>query len=105
VDTGAEPASPLLQQPLMPDRWLPTDPRQRELHRLLLLVGGEPAAFFLDACRLMDGNYRLKATTHVVGHLLRELDNMLRAVLRPMVPEDRWPARGTEDANTKGLSR
>jgi hypothetical protein len=34
----------------MTDRWLPTDTRQLEIHRLLLLVGGEPAAFFLDAC-------------------------------------------------------
>jgi hypothetical protein len=38
----------------MPVRWLQTDPRQREIHRLLQqLVGGEPAAFFLDACRPM----------------------------------------------------
>jgi hypothetical protein len=28
----------------MAQHWLPTDPRQREIHRLLLLVGGEPAA-------------------------------------------------------------
>lgn len=75
----------------MPERWLPTDPRQREIHRLLLLVGGEPAAFFLDAARLMDGDYRLQATTHVVGHLLRELNLVLRDVLRPMVPADQWP--------------
>src|SRR5436190_14413881 len=80
----------------MPDRWLPTDPRQREIHRLLQqLVGGEPAAFFLDACRLMDGDYRLEATTHVVGHLLRELDLVLRAVLRPIVSADLWPPRDT----------
>jgi hypothetical protein len=88
----------------MPDRWLPTDPRQREIHRLLQqLVGGEPAAFFLDACRLMDGDYRLEATTHVVGHLLRELDLVLRAVLRPIVPMDRWPPRDTPDANREQI--
>src|SRR6266542_7089307 len=88
----------------MPDRWLPTDTRQQEIHRLLQqLVGGEPAAFFLDACRLMDGDYRLEATTHVVGHLLRELDLVLRAVLRPIVPVDRWPPRDTRDANRKQI--
>jgi hypothetical protein len=88
----------------MPVRWLQTDPRQREIHRLLQqLVGGEPAAFFLDACRLMDGDYRLEATTHVVGHLLRELDLVLRAVLRPIVPVDRWPSRDTPDANRKQI--
>jgi hypothetical protein len=89
----------------MPDRWLPTDRRQREIHSLLQkLVGGEPAAFFLDACRLMDGDYRLEATTHVVGHLLRELDLVLRAVLRPIVPVDHWPPRDTPDSNRKQIN-
>jgi hypothetical protein len=85
----------------MPGRWLPTDPRQREIHRLLLLVGGEPAAFFIDACRLMDGDYRLEATTHVVAHLLRELDGALREVLRPMVRDESWPETGIEDRQRK----
>jgi hypothetical protein len=69
--------------------WLPTDPRQAETYRLLQLVGGEPAAYFRDACRLMAGDVRLEATTHVVAHLLRELDGALSGVLRPMVPPDR----------------
>jgi hypothetical protein len=68
----------------MTERWVPTDPRQREIHRLLLLVGGEPAAFFIDAAKLMDGDYRLEATTPVVAHLLRELNLSLREVLRPI---------------------
>jgi hypothetical protein len=87
----------------MPERWLPTDPRQREIHRLLLLVGGEPAAFFIDAARLMDGDYRLEATAHVVAHLLRELNLSLREVLRPMVPDERWPARNEENAQAKQI--
>jgi hypothetical protein len=45
----------------------------------------------------------LEATTHVVGHLLRELDLVLRAVLRPIVPVDRWPPRDTRDANRKQI--
>ncbi len=89
----------------MSSQWIPPDPRQREILRLLQrLVGGEPAAFFRDACRLMDGDYRLEATTHVVGHLLRELDNALRAVLRPMVAAEDWPARNTDDANGKQVN-
>ena len=87
----------------MPEHWLPTNTRARETHRLLLLVGGEPAAFVRDACRLMDGDYRIEATTHVVGHLLRERDLALRAVLRPIVADGRWPERGTEDASRKQI--
>jgi hypothetical protein len=87
----------------MPERWLPADPRQREIHRLLLLVGGEPAAFFIDAARMMDGDYRLEATTHVVAHLLRELNLSLREVLRPMVADEHWPARDEENAQAKQI--
>jgi hypothetical protein len=88
----------------MAQHWLPTDPRQREIHRLLLLVGGEPAAFFLDAARLMDGDYRLEATSHVVAHLLRELNLSMREVLRPMVPDDCWPEYGEKDAQAKQIT-
>ena len=42
----------------------------------------------------MEGNPRLEATTHVVAHLLRELNAALRDVLRPMVPDEAWPTEG-----------
>jgi hypothetical protein len=87
----------------VPKRWLPTDSRQRETHRLLLLVGGEPAAYYLDVCRLMDGDYRLEATTHVVAHLLRELEAALAQVLRPMVPLEAWPDHGVENAHRRRI--
>src|SRR6266508_1450670 len=57
------------------------DPRQAEIARLLRLIGGEPAAYFADACRLMDGEATLEATTHVVGHVLRELNGALIEVV------------------------
>jgi hypothetical protein len=69
----------------------------------LQLVGGEPAAYFRDACQLMASDLRLAATTHLVGHLLRELDSSLAGVLRPMVPPDQWPERGTEDAQQRRI--
>jgi hypothetical protein len=87
---------------MMPD-FVPSDPRQIETHRLLRLIGGEPAAFFLDACRLMAGDPTLIATTHLVGHLMRELDSALSGVLRPMVPPDRWPEQGSEDAHRRKI--
>lgn len=86
----------------MPD-FVPSDPRQIETHRLLQLIGGEPAAYFLDACRLMAGDPNLAATTHLVGHLMRELDSALSGVLRPMVPPDLWPERGSEDAHRRKI--
>jgi hypothetical protein len=83
--------------------WLPTDPRQAETHRLLQLVGGEPAAYFRDACRLMASEVPLEATTHVVAHLLRELDGSLSGVLRPMVRSERWPERNSHDAHRRKI--
>ena len=54
---------------------------QQRVHRRLGLLGAGPAAFFRDACRLVAGPERLAATTHLVGHLLREVEANLLAVL------------------------
>jgi len=78
------------------------DPRQLEIVRLLRLLGGEPAAYFADACRLMDGT-SLESTTHLVGHALRELNGALIEVVRPMVPAADWPARGEENAHRRKI--
>lgn len=60
------------------------DPRQERIHRRLLLVGPGPASFYRDACRLMACS-DLQSTTHLVGHLLREIDSALSSVLEPVV--------------------
>ena len=59
-----------------------SDPRQKRIHRRLLLIGHGPASFYIDACKLMADEYLLSATTHVVGHLLREIESALRNVLK-----------------------
>jgi hypothetical protein len=65
---------------------VPLDRRQVEIHRLLGVFGPVPAAFYADACRLLTGDPLLVSTTHLVGHLLRELESALRQILRPMIP-------------------
>jgi hypothetical protein len=68
-----------------------SDPRQtRTYERLARLVGPGPAAFFLDACRLMEEGKPFQSTTHLVAHLLREIESALRDVLEPI---SRWPER------------
>jgi hypothetical protein len=58
------------------------DPRQDRICRKLLhLVGPGPAAFYRDACRLMATNPLFETTTHLVSHLLREIESALRDVL------------------------
>jgi hypothetical protein len=71
--------------------WTPKDSRQQQTLRRLRLVGEGPAAYFIDACRLMGEDLELDTRTHLVSHLLRELESALLGVLRPMVPEDDWP--------------
>ena len=62
-----------------------TDPRQIRIHeRLGRLVGAGPAAFFFDACRLMEQTPSYQSTTHLVAHLLREIESALRDVLEPV---------------------
>ena len=60
-----------------------SDPRQERIYRRLLLVGSGPAAFYRDACRLMASDPPLAAATHVIAHLLREIESALTKVLVP----------------------
>ena len=61
------------------------DPRQaRIFERLKRLVGEGPAAFYRDACRLMTEENDYESTTHLVAHLLREIESALRDVLEPV---------------------
>lgn len=61
------------------------DERQRRIYeRLKNKVGDGPAAFFLDACRLMKSEPSLATTTHLVGHCIREIESALRDLLVPL---------------------
>lgn len=79
----------------------PEAPRQREILRRLRLVGGAPASYFRDACRLMAKEPELESQTHLVSHLLRELNSGLVAALRPMVPTEDRPEDGASGAQAK----
>lgn len=71
-----------------------TDPRQDRLYRRLLLIGPGPAAFFKDACALMARGLGLQTTSHLVAHLLREVESGLRRVLLPYDFEGRAAGSG-----------
>jgi hypothetical protein len=57
--------------------------QNRIYQRLDRLVGTGPAVFFKDACSLMDQEAPLPSTTHLVSHLLRDIESALRDVLEP----------------------
>lgn len=59
--------------------------QQRIYEGLKELLGPGPAAFFLDACRLMADPYQFRTTAHLVGHLLREIESALRAIFGPLI--------------------
>ena len=59
------------------------DMRQARIHRRLGLVGEGPQAFYRDAVRLLGGPI-VESTSHLVGHLLREIESALRDVLEPV---------------------
>jgi len=58
------------------------DERQQRIHRRLLLIGPGPAAFFQDACTLFLNRLPISSTSHLVGHLLREIESAMRAVMK-----------------------
>jgi len=54
--------------------------------RLSRLVGPGAAAFFRDACRLMTNPASFESTSHLVAHLIREIESSIRDVLRNVAP-------------------
>jgi len=59
-------------------------PREERIHRRLGLVGEGPQAFYRDALRLLKDGTIVESTSHLVGHLLREIESSLRDVLEPI---------------------
>ncbi len=71
-------------------------PLRERIHRRLGLVGEGPQAFYRDALRLVTGP-QVESTTHLVSHLLREIESALRDVLEPIAHyEGRVKAKGTQ---------
>jgi len=66
-----------------------TDPRQERIYRRLRDIGPGPAAFYRDACQLMESSAGLASTTHIIAHLLREVESALRDVLESIVEVSR----------------
>ena len=77
-----------------------TDLRQLRIHeRLQRLVGPGAASFFFDACRMMEERSLYQSTTHLVAHMLREVESALRDVLEPVSGWSELPkkARGHKE--------
>ncbi len=61
--------------------------QQEIIHdRLSRLISKGAADFYKDACKIMSGSIDpvLATTTHIVAHLLREIESSLRSVLIPL---------------------
>lgn len=70
------------------------DERQDRIYRRLRLIGEGPAIFFHDACQFMDSPAKFRTTTHLVGHLMRDVESALRDVLEPQNSGDTAPDVG-----------
>lgn len=60
-----------------------SDPRQLRIYERLMRIGSGPASFYRDACLLMKNGVDLKSNTHLIAHLLREIESSLRSVMKP----------------------
>lgn len=76
-----------------------SDPRQERIHKRLSIVGSGPAEFFYDACRLMATQPQFKSTTHLVSHLIREVESSVRAVLEPLRSDFENGGKSKEDSH------
>jgi len=60
------------------------EPRQEKIYENLSMLSHGSAAFYKDACHLLAMDDPLESTTHLVGHLMREIESCLREVLKGM---------------------
>lgn len=81
-----------------------TDPRQVRIYDRLALIGPGAAAFYRDACRIMDAEPFLESATHLVSHLLREIESSLRDVLEPIAEHMKGQMTHTQGKQTKETS-
>jgi hypothetical protein len=67
--------------------------QQKNLYIQLRLLGPGPATFYREACSLMVLPQQFESTTHLVAHLLREIESSIRRVLLPYnyVPPEACP--------------
>jgi hypothetical protein len=59
------------------------DPKKVGIHQGLRLISPAAAAFYQDACRIMELEERFESATHLVAHLIREIESSLRWALEP----------------------
>ncbi|MEU4239674.1 hypothetical protein [Actinoplanes sp. NPDC026619] len=67
---------------------VPFEPHEREIHRLLGLMGGAPADQYADAIRILRGTPPLQTRSHLLAHMAREIESALRELLWSLVPAE-----------------
>lgn len=70
------------------------DPKKIQIHDGLRLISPAAASFYRDACRVMEMESPFESATHVVAHLIREIESSLRWALDPYKQRN---ASGTEN--------
>ena len=71
--------------PTNPDGFRFAGRQQESIHRRLnRLIGPGPAAFFKDACILIEEKLPLETLAHQAAHAMREVESALRTVMLPL---------------------
>jgi hypothetical protein len=60
------------------------DRRQERTYRRLFSIGPGPSAFYRDACVIMNEGVVLETQSHLVSHMVREIESALRDVLESL---------------------
>lgn len=67
------------------------DSRQVRIYNRLKLVGEGTPNYYKDACQLLETQPSFETTTHLVAHLIREIESSLRSVLLVFVKSSDKP--------------
>ena len=51
--------------------------RQERIYRRLRLIGDGPATFSRDRCKMINSPMDFQSTTHLIGHLMQEVEGAI----------------------------
>ena len=86
------------ERPRRPTRFV--DKRELQIYDALLFLGPGPAVYFRDACSVMAEEPPYPTTSHIVGHLVREVESAIREVLVAAAKSRGSPAEPVDEKNS-----
>jgi len=81
--------------------WRFSNPRQKNIYKLLTKIGDGPAQYYYDICRILAMDPQLTTTSTLIFHLLREIESSICSVIEPEPDRIKRESRSEEEIKNR----